>query len=544
MVRALDLFQHSADTHHISLTALNKLCATKSEAVVAGNAGAVRLAVRALRSFPEDLLVVGVAFYVLGTLVQLQQFREETLRLNATKLSVAAVRRCANDGIVQAGACRCLAGLCGFDEAVALDALEVDRTVAADALSMGAMELTLAVLRTHRSRSWASSSASALLNTLCLDKTHAVKAKQLGAPALLQAAMKANPSDEDVQRFASAALARIQRFVDAACARADAKMAELIAGEEAAKGGKVLKKAGNSKNKSKSTEGVAATPPPLPPPLSPPQPPVDADGEPALTKAQIKRRKAKAAAAARKAATASSSAAAGEVEEEVEEESDTSSGDSELPLSRPPIDFSKDTEFRRRLPPVINSPLVISPELFAASDAILAAHAALYAPNPSTQPVVEGPSPHVTGHAAGEEEGADAPDGASLATMSSPRAAGPPASAPLASSAHAAGGSEGGDATDARRPSVPAASPPAAAAASAAPASPADLAAAAGSDRDVPPATLSRGALVPSASVQAPPTHGLLPPAQRVEALAAENEALRAEVAALRARMTELEARL
>ena len=57
------------------------------------------------------------------------------------------------------------------------------------------------------------------------------------------------------------------------------------------------------------------------------------------------------------------------------EGSDASSGDSEPPRSRPPIDFSKDAEFRRRLPPVTNSPLVISPELLAASDAILAAHA-------------------------------------------------------------------------------------------------------------------------------------------------------------------------
>ena len=91
----------------------------------------------------------------------------------------------------------------------------------------------------------------------------------------------------------------------------------------------------------------------------------------------------KAAAAARKAAAASGSAAAAEEEEEEEEESDASSGDSEPPRSQPPLDFTKDAEFRRRLPPITNSPLVISPELLAASDAILAAHAALYAPSPS-----------------------------------------------------------------------------------------------------------------------------------------------------------------
>ena len=81
--------------------------------------------------------------------------------------------------------------------------------------------------------------------------------------------------------------------------------------------------------------------------------------------------------------------------------------DSEPPRSRPPIDFSKDADFRRRLPPITNSPLVISPELLAASDAILAAHAALYGPSPSTLPDAEGASVQTTSDAAGKVEGAD-----------------------------------------------------------------------------------------------------------------------------------------
>ena len=154
------------------------------------------------------------------------------------------------------------------------------------------------------------------------------------------------------------------------------------------------------------------------------------DGEPPLTKAQIRRRKAKAAAAARKAAAASGSAAA-EEEGEEEEGSDASSGDSEPP----PIDFSKDAEFRRRLPPVTNSPLVISPELLAASDAILAAHAALYGPNPSTTPPsANEATPQATTDAA--NEGSGAPGGASFEAVSEvgapPKPSPPDASPPPA----------------------------------------------------------------------------------------------------------------
>ena len=387
VVRALDLFQHSADTQSVSLAALNQLITLEDASVeLAGNAGAVRLAVRALRSFPEGNLVIYAAFCVLGNLCMVQ----EAVNMNTPVLSVAALRRCAKIGSVQGSACSCLARLCGLNCAIA-----------ANALSMGAMELALAALRTHRSNLDACTGAPLLLAALCCDETAAVKAKQLGAPALLQAALKAHPAAKDVHTNASGALARIQEFVNVASARAEANMAELIAGEEAAKGGKrtaAPKNAGKGKGKSKGTEGVAAIPFP--------QPPIAADCEPAPTKAQIKRRKAKAAAAARKTAAASGSAE--EEEEEEEEGSDTSSGDSELPRSRPPLDFSKDVEFRRRLPPITNSPLAISPELLAASDAILAAHAALYAPSPSAQPVTEIAAPQAPGDAAASPPMGDA----------------------------------------------------------------------------------------------------------------------------------------
>ena len=341
VVRALDLFRHSAETQGYSLNALQKLVtASKELASVAGNAGAVRLAVRVLRSFPEDAGVIAVAFCVLAEVAISPRFCEEALGLNAVVLCAAALRRCAKNIKAQAGACGCLARLCQFDD---------QHAVAFDALSMGAMELAVAALRNHRSSLGVGGNASGLLYVVCFDESTAVKAKQLGVPALLQATLKAHPSDANVQTNASAALARIKHFVDAASARAEANMADLIAGEEAAKGGKggaaAAKKVGKGKGKG-GKEGAAG-----PLAFPPPPPPVAADGEPSLTKAQLKRRKAKVAAAVRKAAAASGSTA-GEEEEEVEG-SDASSADVELPRSRPPLDFSKDSEFRRslKLPP-------------------------------------------------------------------------------------------------------------------------------------------------------------------------------------------------
>ena len=82
------------------------------------------------------------------------------------------------------------------------------------------MELALSALRVHRSDARVCFKASVLLLKLCFDVAPAIKAKQLGALPLLQAALKAHRQDEKVQRGASAALARIQEFIDAACARA------------------------------------------------------------------------------------------------------------------------------------------------------------------------------------------------------------------------------------------------------------------------------------------------------------------------------------
>ena len=212
------------------------------------------------------------------------------------------------------------------------------------------MELALSTLRVYRSNARVCLRASVLLHNLCYnDEALASKAKQLGAPALLQAAMKAHPSVESVQKHAADALAHIQLLVQAAFARAEANMAELIAGEEAAKGGKgaaaVLKKAGKGKGKTTGEDAAAGPSPP---------PPVAVGDVPVPTKAQIKRRKAKAAAAARKAAAATGSAA-GEEEEEEEEEGSVATSDDSEPFRprRPPLDFSADGEFRRsmNLPP-------------------------------------------------------------------------------------------------------------------------------------------------------------------------------------------------
>ena len=356
VVRALDLFQHSAETQLRSLAILNVLFGSHASVMIAGNAGATRLAVRALRSFPEDISVIHGAFSVLDHLTSFCPFREEALNLNALVLCLAALRLCAKHGDVQGVACSCMASLCGGTSIVP----------AADAHSMGALELVLSVLRNHRSNASACSGASLCLHSLCYEEAHAVNAQQLGAPLLLQAAMKAHLSRKSVQLTASEAQARIQRFVDAACARAEANMAELIAGEEAAKEGKAATAAPKNDKKGKG-KGHPAPPPP-PPPLA-------VSGEPVLTKAQIRRRKAKAAAAARKPAAASD-----EDEGEAEERSSyASSSDSEPRRPRPPLDFSRDSAFRRslKLPPR---------DVEAEIDEIIAQHEALLLQRGGAQP--------------------------------------------------------------------------------------------------------------------------------------------------------------
>ena len=387
VVRALDLFQHSPETQLTTLDALFSLIATGASAWIAGNAGAVSLAVRALRSFPGDARVVCRAFYVLQHLaLSHNKFREEALvGSNALVLCFSAVRRYPNDADLQGSALWCVAHLSGSD-VVAL----------ADALSMGAMELTIAALRKHRAKNSTCTGAIACLRMLSYDEARAVHAKQLGAPALLQAAMKAHISDNELQKEAAAALARIQHFVDAASLRAEAIMAELIAGEEGAKGGTVApKKAGKGKGKGKSSKEAVACPSALPPPqlLPPPPPPVAAGGEPALTKSQLKRRKAEVAAAARKAAAG----------EEEEERPDASSGDSDpLPRSRPPLDFSKDSEFRRRLK---LPPRNVEAEI----DEIIAQHEALFRQKSGVQTGAAGAAPLTSSHAPDVVETADAP---------------------------------------------------------------------------------------------------------------------------------------
>lgn len=94
VIRALDLFQHSAETQRISLVALNILTILQTNCLVVGSAGGVWLAIRALRTFPENTRVITHAFRLLGDLACLPQFREEALGMNALVLCVAALRRC------------------------------------------------------------------------------------------------------------------------------------------------------------------------------------------------------------------------------------------------------------------------------------------------------------------------------------------------------------------------------------------------------------------------------------------------------------------
>ena len=278
--------------------------------------------------------------------------------------------------------------------------------VVADAARLGVIELALSALRVHGSDKRASYSICLLLHTLCIDEACAIKAKQLGAPVLLQAALKAHRSDDIVQKTASDTLARIQHFVDAACARAEANIADLIAGEEAAKVSKgtaaAPKKAGKGKGKSRGGAATGPPPPHPPPPPPPPPPPLAAAGDISiLTKAQIKRREAKAAAAVRKAVAACGPAAS-EEEDEEEEGSDASSDDSEpFRPRRPPLDFSADGEFRRglNLPPRPG----IEAEIDKMVAEIEARHAAQLAAAFAMPPAMR--------NAVGDKEGAVASDG-------------------------------------------------------------------------------------------------------------------------------------
>ena len=65
VVRAFDLFQHNAETQLITIATLYDLILSRASACIAGDAGAVSLIVRALRSFPDDTRIVWRAFCVL-----------------------------------------------------------------------------------------------------------------------------------------------------------------------------------------------------------------------------------------------------------------------------------------------------------------------------------------------------------------------------------------------------------------------------------------------------------------------------------------------
>ena len=221
VVRALDLFQHSAETQLTSLIGLSVLInadSSKAGICIACNAGAVPLLVRVLRSFPDNAPLLGHAFLLLSRFVPVQRYCGEALRCGAVELCVTAVRRCATFPILQEGAVLgpafvCLAQLCLPNKAVA-----------ADANSMGAMELALAALNKHRSNANVTFGAGECLRVLCFGEICAVRAKQLGAPALLQAVLKAHPFHYEVRLLRQATTSASQAFplvfqADARCRR-------------------------------------------------------------------------------------------------------------------------------------------------------------------------------------------------------------------------------------------------------------------------------------------------------------------------------------
>ena len=539
ILRSLDLFPFSAGTQGKSLMTLARITFLEATVARAGNAGVVPLAVGALRTFPNNVLLIYNALTVLGNVSSDVQLRAEALNLNALAFGVAALRRYTLEShshilltwvfrhakyeSIADAACHCLSCLCLSEDATA-----------ADAARLGIMELALSALRVHRSDARVLYSASLLLRNLCFDEARAIKAKQLGAPEFLQAAKKAHPSVESVQMSASDALARIQHFLNAACARAEANMAELIAGEEAAKKGKgiaaALKKEG--KGKGKKGEGIAAGFFPPPPPQEAHASPVAAGALPILTKTQIKRRKAKAADAARKVAAASGSTAAMEDEEEGSG-SDVSSDDSEpFRPRRPPLDFSADGEFRRSMN------LSRRPGIEAEIDKMVAESEARHAAKLAAAAAVS----HALHDAMSETQGADTSGGAAAASSE-------PSALPFSSAAPRLEAAPSSISLHA--PLVAEAAPVGASAVAAAAflcdplPSPLPLACpdpAASSARVAEPAAASplSPSSQPSALHTTPPDVGCSLPS--CAALTIENAALRADVAALRARVSALEA--
>ena len=93
VTRTLDLFPYSADTQLTSMRALASLTVLEVTAHRVCSAGAVRLAVHALRSFPNDMLLICEALSLLGNIAAKDQFRVEALNLGVLALGVAALRR-------------------------------------------------------------------------------------------------------------------------------------------------------------------------------------------------------------------------------------------------------------------------------------------------------------------------------------------------------------------------------------------------------------------------------------------------------------------
>ena len=93
VARTLDLFPYSDDTQSIGMMALAGLARPLANVHRVGSVGAVRLALSALRSLPNNLSLIPAALTVLGYVSRVVHFRAEALNLGALAFETATLRR-------------------------------------------------------------------------------------------------------------------------------------------------------------------------------------------------------------------------------------------------------------------------------------------------------------------------------------------------------------------------------------------------------------------------------------------------------------------
>jgi hypothetical protein len=194
---------------------------------------------------------MGVLYHVCGYVVYLaldDAAEQELARAGAAELLVALLRNKSAPPEVHANACFALANIC-------LATVECK----AHAGMLGVVEAIIAVMAKHASHEvlivGASNALSRLLSGCC---ENVVKAQRAGGLRLMQAALRAHGSREEVAECASQVVDVLQQHASAATSAADAAMAALLAEEEADRAAKSVKPAARKSKKKRAGAQRAA----------------------------------------------------------------------------------------------------------------------------------------------------------------------------------------------------------------------------------------------------------------------------------------------